>query len=58
MAGALADFQAAGGIVVVKNVSADGNTAVKLYLVAEGINIVAEKTADGLDLVAEPSGRA
>lgn len=56
VAAALADFQAAGGIVVAKNVQVDGLTSVKIYLVAEGVNLVAEKTPDGLDLVAVPSG--
>jgi hypothetical protein len=58
VAGALADFQAAGGIVVTKNVDADGVSSVKIYLVADGVNLVAKKTPDGTDLVAEPSNLA
>jgi hypothetical protein len=60
VAGALADFQAAGGLVAVKNVeytapSGSKLTATRLYLVAEGLNLVAVNTADGIDfnLVAE-----
>jgi hypothetical protein len=54
VAGALADFQAAGGLVAVKNIeykSPSGSTftATKLYLVAEGVNLKVYKTADGLD---------
>jgi len=54
VAGALADFQAAGGLVAVKNIeyklpSGSTVTATKLYLVAEGINLKVQKTADGLD---------
>lgn len=56
VAGALSDFQNAGGIVVTKQVESDGILAIKIYLVAEGINIKSIKTQDGLDLVAEPSG--
>ena len=57
VAGALADFQAAGGLVVTKNIEHEpGKIAVKVYLVADGLNIMAKKTPDGLDLVAEPSG--
>ena len=60
VAGALADFQAAGGLVAVKNVeytapSGSKLTATRLYLVAEGLNLVAVHTTDGIDfnLVAE-----
>jgi hypothetical protein len=54
VAGALADFQAAGGLVAVKNIeykSPGGSTftATKLYLVAEGANLTVQATADGLD---------
>src|SRR3990172_6315688 len=58
VAGALAEFQAAGGIVAEKNIEHEsGKFSVKLYLVAEGLNIKVEKTPDGLDfLVAAPSG--
>lgn len=61
VAGALSDFQTAKGLVVVTNVPytlASGRkfTAVKLFLIVEDFNLVAEQTADGLDfhLVAEP----
>lgn len=60
VAGALADFQAAGGLVAVKNVeytSPSGSklTATRLILVAEGASLSLQMTADGLDfnLVAE-----
>ena len=66
VAGALADYQAAGGLVAVRNIEYEpGRFAVKVYLVAESLNIRAQKTPDGLDfellplgndLVAEPSG--
>jgi hypothetical protein len=54
VAGALADFQAAGGLVAVKNVeytSPSGSklTATRLYLVAEGLSLVAVSTTDGID---------
>ncbi len=54
MAGALADFQAAGGLVAVKSIeyktpSGRRFTATKLYLVAEGANLKVQKTVDGLD---------
>jgi hypothetical protein len=54
VAGALADFQAAGGLVAAKNIeykSPSGSTftATKLYLVAEGANLTVQATADGLD---------
>ena len=60
VAGALADFQAAGGRVISKNVEAtlpSGTVirGIKLYLVADGFGISKNATADGLefDLVAE-----
>ena len=71
VAGAFSDFQAAGGLVAVKNVetslpSGSNLVAVKVYLVAEGLSVKVMHTADGLDfdiqplpsgsLVAEPSG--
>ncbi|MCI0551299.1 MAG: hypothetical protein L0287_10110 [Anaerolineae bacterium] len=57
VAGALADFQAAGGIVVVKNIEYEPNKfSVKIYLVAEGVNVKAFKTADGLDFEVQPLG--
>ena len=53
VAGALADFQAAGGLVAVKQIPYQSNgincTATKLILVADGLNLVAVETADGLD---------
>jgi hypothetical protein len=54
LAGALADFQEAGGLVAVKNIeykvpSGRTFTATKLYLVAENVNLSVQKTADGLD---------
>ena len=54
VAGALADFQTAGGIVAVKNIeyktpSGSTFTATMLYLVVEGANLKVQKTADGLD---------
>jgi hypothetical protein len=59
VAGALADFQSAGGLVVVKNIEYEpGKFSVKVYLVAENLNIRAQKTADGLDfeILPLPSG--
>jgi len=54
VAGALADFQGAKGLVVATNVPytlASGRklVAVKLFLIVEDMNLVAEHTADGLD---------
>jgi len=53
VAGALADFQAAGGLVAVKSVNYKSNntelTATKIILVVEGHNLVAVDTEDGLD---------
>jgi hypothetical protein len=53
VAGALADFQAAGGLVVAKKVTYEHAsmklTATKLYLVAEGLHLTLEETPDGLD---------
>ena len=54
VAGALADFQAANGLVVVKETtytSPSGRVckALKLFLIVEDIDLVAVKTADGLD---------
>ena len=58
VAGALADFQAAGGLVVAKNVENEpGKMAVKLYLVADSLNLVAQKTPDGLDFDVQPLGK-
>jgi hypothetical protein len=57
VAGALADFQAAGGLVVTKNMEYEGGKFVKIFLVVDKINLVAQRTADGMDfdisLVAE-----
>lgn len=62
VAGALADWQTAKGIVVVKEIeyvlpSGSRMTALKIYLVAEGMSLKAVHTADGLDfdLVAVPA---
>lgn len=55
VAGALADFQTAGGLVVVKNVEYEsGKFSVKIYLVAEGLNVKTLRTADGLDFEVSP----
>jgi hypothetical protein len=55
VAGALADFQAAGGIVAVSNVAyMPGLTAPKIYLVADGLSIQLERTPDGLDFDIQP----
>jgi hypothetical protein len=60
VAGALADFQAAGGKVLTAQVQYPHSgrmfDAIKLILFIEGENLVAEKTPDGLDIVAAPSG--
>lgn len=57
VAGALADFQSAGGLVVVKNVEyKPGRFSVKLYLVAVDLNIQVRKTADGIDFDLSPLG--
>jgi hypothetical protein len=59
VAGALAEFQAAGGLVAVKNVEYEpGKYSVKIILVAEGLNITKIQTADGLDfeILPLPSG--
>ena len=57
MAGALADFQAAGGLVAVKNIeykTPSGTfTATRLLLVADGANLKVRSTADGLDFQVE-----
>lgn len=55
VAGALADFQTAGGLVVVKNVEYEpGRFSVKLYLVAENLNVQVRTTADGVDFDIQP----
>lgn len=60
VAGALADFQAAGGLIVRKEVEytlPSGRTykALRLHLIVENANLVAETTPDGIDfsIVAE-----
>lgn len=54
VAGAIADFQAAGGLVAVKTVEYEpGKTCVKVFLVAENLNVKSQRTADGIDLVVE-----
>lgn len=61
VAGALADFQAAGGLVAVKTIEYETPsgrlTATRLYLVAEGLNLVAVSTPDGLDFQLEAGGQ-
>ena len=57
VAGALADFQSAGGLVVVKNIEFEpGRFSTKVYLVADGLNVKVHKTADGLDFEILPLG--
>jgi len=58
VAGALADFQRAGGLVAVRQIDVDGRSFAKIILVAEGINIETKRTVDGIDfyLVAEQAG--
>lgn len=47
----MSDFQTAKGLVVVKNVEYQpGKFAVKIYLVAEGLNTKVNQTKDGVDL--------
>jgi hypothetical protein len=60
VAGALADFQSAGGLTVMdvityKKASGSENKAIKLLLLVRDADLVAVKTADGIDfdLVAE-----
>lgn len=62
VAGALADFQGAKGMVVYEKITyklPSGRTfsAVKLLLFADGLNLVAEETGDGLNLVAVQEGQ-
>ena len=59
VAGALADFQAAGGLVAVRNVptqlpSGSVIYSVKIYLVAEGLDVKISHTVDGLDFDIQP----
>lgn len=54
VAGALADFQAAGGLIVRKEVeytlpSGRKYKALRFHLIVENANLVAEQTPDGLD---------
>ena len=54
VAGALADFQTAKGLVAVKETTYTAPSgrvckAVKLFLIVEDVDLVAEQTADGLD---------
>ena len=56
VAGALADFQTAGGLVAVLEMPtklASGRTvyAVKILIVVNGAKITKKRTADGVDLV-------
>jgi len=60
VAGAIADFQSAGGLVVMtqekyKTSSGTENKAIKLLLLVRDVDLVAERTVDGIDfcLVAE-----
>jgi hypothetical protein len=55
VAGALAEFQAAHGLVVVKNIEYEkGKFYPKIILVADGLNVTVEKTTDGLDFDVQP----
>lgn len=54
VAGAIQDFQDAGGLVVLKNMEYEGGKFVKINLVAEGFNIVANHTTDGIDFFVMP----
>lgn len=61
VAGALSDFQGAKGLVAVKETTYTAPSgrvckAIKLFLIVEDVDLVAVKTADGLDfsLVAAP----
>lgn len=59
VAGALADFQAANGLVVVKNIEYEpGKFSLKIYLVADGLSITKINTPDGLDFDVQPLGKA
>lgn len=55
VAGAIADFQAACGLVAVKNVEYEkGKFAVRIFLVAEGMSVKKVHTPDGFDISIEP----
>lgn len=60
VAGALSDFQTAGGLVAVERFEYEASgskfSATKLYLVAENLNIVVEETTDGLIFDIQPLG--
>lgn len=57
VAGALADFQAAKGVVVTKEIEHEkGVFSLKIYLVAEGVSIKKKNTPDGLDFDVLPLG--
>lgn len=57
VAGALAEFQGAKGIVVAKEVEHQkGVFSLKIYLVAEGVSLRKKDTADGLDFEVLPLG--
>jgi len=52
VAGALSDFQQAKGLVAVMSIPYDEHTSgIKIVLVAEGLNLVAVDTDDGMDFV-------
>lgn len=62
VAGALSDFQTAGGLVAEKTISYKSPsgrvlTAIKLILVAEDLNVIVKKTSDGLDFDVLPLGK-
>ena len=50
----MADFQTAGGLVVVKNMEYEGGKFVKFFLVADSNDLVATITADGIDFTIAP----
>jgi len=54
VAGAIQDFQDAGGLVVLKNMEYEGGKFVKINLVAEGFDLVANHTTDGIDFFVTP----
>ena len=54
VAGAIQDFQEAGGLVVLKNMEYEGGKFVKINLVAEGFDLVANHTVDGIDFFITP----
>lgn len=54
VAAALGDFQGAKGLVAVKAIEHPQGKSLKIILVAEGLNLVAENTPDGLDFDVSP----